>query len=57
MLDDEPWLTRVLQGVNEPRLKPGGPDVLDCSKGISLLYADVPRGREEGAVRAGIAAV
>ena len=49
-LDDEPWLTRVLQAVNEPRLKPGGPDVLDCSKGISLLRPDVPRGREEHAV-------
>ena len=49
-LDDEPWLTRVLQAVNEPRLRPGGPDVLDCSKGISLLRTDVPRGREERAV-------
>lgn len=49
-LDDEPWLTRVLQAVNEPRLKPGGPDVLDCSKGISLLHTGVPRGGEERAV-------
>jgi len=49
-LDDAPWLTRVLQAVKEPRLKPGGPDVLDCSKGISLLHTDVPRGREERAV-------
>jgi ABC-type Zn uptake system ZnuABC Zn-binding protein ZnuA len=44
-LDHEPWLARVLATVNEPRFQPGGPGVVDCAKGISLLQAETPRVR------------
>jgi ABC-type Zn uptake system ZnuABC Zn-binding protein ZnuA len=49
-LDHEPWLARVLQAVNEPRLAPGGPNDLDASRGITLLQAETPRVRGERGV-------
>ena len=49
-LDHEPWLARVLETVNEPRFRPGGPDVLDCSKGIALLQSETARVRDDRGV-------
>ncbi len=49
-LDHEPWLARVLQTVNDPRFQPGSPNVVDCSKGITLLQAETPRVRAERGV-------
>lgn len=46
-LDHEPWLTRVLQSVNDPRFTPGNPHYLDTSKGIRLLQSETPRVRPE----------
>lgn len=36
-LDHEPWLGRLLQSAQNPRLAPGGPGHLDASRGITLL--------------------
>jgi ABC-type Zn uptake system ZnuABC Zn-binding protein ZnuA len=44
-LDHEPWLARVLETVNEPRLSAGGAGDLDVSRGITLLQTDTPRVR------------
>jgi ABC-type Zn uptake system ZnuABC Zn-binding protein ZnuA len=49
-LDDEPWLDRVLKTVNDPRFLPGGPAVVDASKGVALLETEVPRVRSERGV-------
>jgi ABC-type Zn uptake system ZnuABC Zn-binding protein ZnuA len=49
-LDHEPWLDRLLKTVNDPRFLPGGPNVVDASKGIALLEAEVPRVRSERGV-------
>jgi ABC-type Zn uptake system ZnuABC Zn-binding protein ZnuA len=49
-LDHEPWLARVLDTVNEPRLSPGGPRDLDVSRGIPLLQTETPRVRSERGV-------
>jgi ABC-type Zn uptake system ZnuABC Zn-binding protein ZnuA len=46
-LDHEPWLAGLLRTVGDSRFAPGGPNVLDCSKGIELLQADVARVRPE----------
>jgi len=46
-LDHEPWLARLLRTVGDVRFAPGGPNVLDCSKGIELLQADAARVRPE----------
>jgi ABC-type Zn uptake system ZnuABC Zn-binding protein ZnuA len=46
-LDHEPWLTGLLRTVRDSRFAPGGPNVLDCSKGIELLQADTARVRPE----------
>jgi len=46
-LDHEPWLTRLLRAANEPRFAPGGPDALDCSRGIDLLQTETSRVRPE----------
>ncbi len=45
-LDHEPWLEPALQAVNNRRFQPGGPAVLDCSKGISLLGTETARVRD-----------
>jgi len=42
-LDHEPWLARVVQTVNDPRFAPGGANVVDCSRGITLLQTETPR--------------
>jgi ABC-type Zn uptake system ZnuABC Zn-binding protein ZnuA len=42
-LDHEPWLTRVLKAVNDPRLVRGSRHYLETSKGIQLLQAEIPR--------------
>jgi zinc/manganese transport system substrate-binding protein len=49
-LDDEPWLDRMLRTLNDPRFLPGGPNVVDASKGVALLEAEVPRVRSERGV-------
>lgn len=49
-LDHEPWLTRVLRSVNDPRFAPGSPHYLDTAKGIQLLQAETPRVRGERGV-------
>lgn len=49
-LDHEPWLTRVLRSVNDPRLRPGSAHYLDTSTGIALLQAETPRVRAERGV-------
>ena len=49
-LDHEPWLTRPLEMVGQPRLLPGGAADLDCSRGIALLQAETPRVRPERGV-------
>jgi ABC-type Zn uptake system ZnuABC Zn-binding protein ZnuA len=49
-LDHEPWLTRVLRSVNDPRFGRGSPHYLDTSKGIHLLQAETPRVRPERGV-------
>ncbi|MBI4609051.1 MAG: zinc ABC transporter substrate-binding protein [Candidatus Rokubacteria bacterium] len=49
-LDHEPWLTRVLRSINDPRLVRGSPHYLDASKGIQLLQAETPRVRPERGV-------
>jgi ABC-type Zn uptake system ZnuABC Zn-binding protein ZnuA len=46
-LDHEPWLAGLLRTVAGTRFAPGGPNVLDCSKGIELLQADTARVRPE----------
>src|SRR5207247_6169351 len=46
-LDHEPWLAGLLRTVGDPRFLPGGPNVLDCSKGIDLLQAETARIRPE----------
>jgi ABC-type Zn uptake system ZnuABC Zn-binding protein ZnuA len=46
-LDHEPWLARVLEVVNEPRLRPGGAGDLDVSRGVHLLQTETPRVRGE----------
>jgi ABC-type Zn uptake system ZnuABC Zn-binding protein ZnuA len=46
-LDHEPWLGGLLRAVGDSRFAPGGPNVLDCSKGIELLQADIARVRPE----------
>ena len=49
-LDHEPWLTRVVQTVNDPRFAPGGPNDLDVSRGILLLQSETARVRSERGV-------
>jgi ABC-type Zn uptake system ZnuABC Zn-binding protein ZnuA len=49
-LDHEPWLAGLLRTVGDARFAPGGPNVLDCSKGIELLQADTARVRPEQGV-------
>jgi ABC-type Zn uptake system ZnuABC Zn-binding protein ZnuA len=49
-LDHEPWLTRVLQTVNDPRFTRGSPNYLETSKGIRLLQAETPRLRADRGV-------
>lgn len=49
-LDHEPWLTRVLRSVNDPRFAPGSPHSLDTAKRIQLLQAETPRVRSERGV-------
>ena len=49
-LDHEPWLTRALRSVNDPRFTRGSPHDLDASKGIRLLQAETPRIRGERGV-------
>jgi len=49
-LDHEPWLSRVLRSVNDPRFVRGSPHDLDTSKGIQLLQAETPRVRGERGV-------
>ena len=49
-LDHEPWLSRVLRSVNDPRFAAGSPHYLDASKGIRLLQAETPRVRAERGV-------
>jgi ABC-type Zn uptake system ZnuABC Zn-binding protein ZnuA len=46
-LDHEPWMAGLLRTVGDSRFVPGGPNVLDCSKGIELLQADTARVRPE----------
>jgi len=46
-LDHEPWLARVLETVNEPRLSSGGPGDLDVSRGVTLLQTETSRVRNE----------
>jgi ABC-type Zn uptake system ZnuABC Zn-binding protein ZnuA len=46
-LDHEPWLAGLLRTVGDSRFLPGGPNVLDCSKGIDLLQAETARVRPE----------
>ena len=46
-LDHEPWLAGLLRTVGAGRFAPGGPNVLDSSKGIELLQADIARVRPE----------
>jgi ABC-type Zn uptake system ZnuABC Zn-binding protein ZnuA len=43
-LDHEPWLARALRTAREPASMPAD---LDCSKGIALLQAEIPRVRSE----------
>jgi len=49
-LDHEPWLSRVLRSVNDPRFVPGSPHYLETAKGIQLLQAERPRITGERAV-------
>jgi ABC-type Zn uptake system ZnuABC Zn-binding protein ZnuA len=49
-LDHEPWLRRVLQAVNDPRLRPGSPNDLDTSRSVELLQTETPRVRSERGV-------
>ena len=49
-LDHEPWLTRVLRSLNDPRFVRESPHYLDASKGIQLLQTETPRVREERGV-------
>lgn len=49
-LDHEPWLTRVLRSVNDPRFVRRNPHYLETSKGIQLLQAETPRVRAERGV-------
>ncbi len=49
-LDHEPWLDRILRTVNDPRFLPGGPNVVDASKGVTLLETETPRVRSERGV-------
>ena len=49
-LDHEPWLTRALRSVNDPRFARGSPHDLDASKGIRLLQVETPRIRGERGV-------
>lgn len=46
-LDHEPWLAPLLRTAGGGRFAPGGPNVLDCSKGIELLQADTARVRPD----------
>jgi ABC-type Zn uptake system ZnuABC Zn-binding protein ZnuA len=46
-LDHEPWLGRVLKTLGDARWRPGSPNYLDVSRGITLLQAETPRVREE----------
>jgi ABC-type Zn uptake system ZnuABC Zn-binding protein ZnuA len=46
-LDHEPWLTRLLRSLQEPRFGPGSPHDLDVSRGIELLQSETPRVRPE----------
>jgi len=48
-LDHEPWLTRLLASLHDPRFVRGSPNYLETSKGIPLLQIDTPRiGGERG---------
>jgi len=49
-LDHEPWLTRVVQTVNDRRFAPGGPSDLDVSRGILLLQSETARVRSDRGV-------
>jgi ABC-type Zn uptake system ZnuABC Zn-binding protein ZnuA len=42
-LDHEPWLTRALRTINDPRFSRESPHYLETSKGIDLLQAETPR--------------
>lgn len=49
-LDHEPWLTRVLRSVNDPRFTRGSPNYLDTSLNVELLQTETPRVRSERGV-------
>ena len=49
-LDHEPWLSRVLQTVKDPRFTPGSPHYLEAWKGIHLLQTETPRLRADRGV-------
>jgi len=49
-LDHEPWLTRLLRSVKDPRFAPGSPHYLDASRGVELLQSETPRVRPERGV-------
>jgi ABC-type Zn uptake system ZnuABC Zn-binding protein ZnuA len=49
-LDHEPWLSRLLRSINDPRFIEGSPHYLDTSKGIQLLQAETPRVKGERGV-------
>jgi ABC-type Zn uptake system ZnuABC Zn-binding protein ZnuA len=46
-LDHEPWLTRALQALGDPRFGRGSPHALDVSRGIALVDTEAPRVRDE----------
>ena len=46
-LDHEPWLAKVLAAAGESRFAPGGPDVLDASRGVRLIQTETPRLRAD----------
>lgn len=46
-LDHEPWLSRALRTLNDPRFVRESPHYLDTAKGIPLLQAETPRVRAD----------
>jgi ABC-type Zn uptake system ZnuABC Zn-binding protein ZnuA len=46
-LDHEPWLSRALRTLRDPRFVRESPHYLDTSKGIQLLQAETPRIRAD----------
>ncbi|HEV8343898.1 MAG TPA: metal ABC transporter substrate-binding protein [Candidatus Binatia bacterium] len=49
-LDHEPWLSRALRTLRDPRFARESPHYLDTSKGIQLLQAETPRVRADKGV-------